>query len=197
MDGWVKIHRKIIEWEWYQDSQMVHLFIHLLLSANHEDKKWRGHTVKRGQLITGLHKLSENTGISIQSLRTRLEKLSITREIVIKSTNKFSIITILNYEDYQIIESTPNKQLTNNQQTTNNKQELKNVKNKSKREYTRWQDLNDYAKEKYGIELNKERWRFEYPPYPTRTEDRIKHQKKWKPIIDELNNKLLALNQSN
>jgi len=36
--GWLKLHRKFKEWEWYQDSKMVHLFIHLLVTANHQNK---------------------------------------------------------------------------------------------------------------------------------------------------------------
>lgn len=130
MEGFVKIHRKLQEWEWYDNSNMVHLFLHLLLSANHDDKYWRGIPVKRGQLITGLYSLSKNTGISIQTLRTCLERLKSTGEITNKSTNRFRIITIIKWEQYQIREkiqqakTQTQKHTTNNQLTTN-----KNVKN--------------------------------------------------------------------
>ncbi|HAS95483.1 TPA: hypothetical protein DCS99_03645, partial [Candidatus Wolfebacteria bacterium] len=87
--GWVKLHRKITEWGWYQDSHMVHLFIHLIASANHKDGEWRGTEVKKGQLICGLHSLSETTGITTRSLRTCLSRLEQGNEITRKTTNKF------------------------------------------------------------------------------------------------------------
>lgn len=142
MDGWIKIHRKLLEWEWFGNSMMVHLFVYFLLKANRVDKKWNGIEVKRGQLITGINSLNKDTGISVQSLRTCIKRLKSTGEITIKSTNKNSIITICNYDDYQLEETTTNKQinkqtnkqLTNNQQTTNNKQEYKEIK-EYKKEY--------------------------------------------------------------
>jgi len=136
--GWIKLHRKFSDWEWYQDSKMVHLFIHLLIIANHKDNNWQGVEIKRGQLITGRKKLSEETGISEQSIRTCLNKLKMTNELTIKSTNKYSIITICNYDKYQSILLLPDHQINqqSNQQTTskqpasNHKQEDKELKNK-------------------------------------------------------------------
>jgi len=130
MSGWVKIHREIEGWEWYQDSRMVHLFVHILFQANHKEKEWRGVCIKRGQFATGLHSLSSATGISIQKIRTGLKRLKSTGEITIKSTNKFSIVTICNYERYQEQEKESNKPITINQQT-NNKQ-ITTTKNEKK-----------------------------------------------------------------
>ncbi len=53
MEGWIKLHRQFINWEWYKDINTCKLFLHLILSANHKDKKWRSKMIKRGQLITG------------------------------------------------------------------------------------------------------------------------------------------------
>ena len=104
------------------------------------DNVKRGQKIKAGQLVTGLISLSNATGISIQSIRTSLSKLKSTRELTIKPTNKFSLITIVNWDKFQNTNNQTNnqtnKQLTNNQQTTNNKQECKNEKNE-KRERTR------------------------------------------------------------
>jgi len=153
-NGWIKLHRKIINTSWYyKRSTVVHLFIHLLIKANHQENKffWNGKeiTIKRGEFITGLNKLSEETGISIQSIRTALTILKSTNTITIKSTNKFSIIQIVNYDQYQSEEekltSKLTSKVTNNQQTTNkqlttNKND-KNDKNEKniyilEREYT-------------------------------------------------------------
>ena len=123
MAGWIKLHRKFLKWEWFNDNNMVMLFIYLLLKANFETSKWKGIEVKRGQLITGINSLSQQTRVSLQSIRTVLKRLKSTGEITIQSTNKYSIITICNYDSYQIIESDTNKpanrSLTNEQQTTN------------------------------------------------------------------------------
>ena len=73
---------------WSSNPNMVALFLHLLLSANHKDNNWKGIEVKRGQFITGMDSLSKGTGISIQTLRTCLSKLKLTGEVTIKSTNQ-------------------------------------------------------------------------------------------------------------
>lgn len=123
MDGWIKAHRSLLDWEWHTDPNMVSLWMHLLVLANFEDKRWKGMVIKRGQLVTSISRLSESTGISQQSLRTCLAKLERTQEINKQTTNKFTIITILKYDSYQQCDccenETTNKQLTNNQQTTN------------------------------------------------------------------------------
>ena len=125
--GWISLHRKITNWEWYTDSQVLHLFIHLLLKANHRDNNWQGITIKRGQLITGRKQLSAETGLSEQTVRTCLKKLEKSQNLTSKSTNRFSLITILNYDSYQSAQldyqptdqPTTNQQLTSNQPATN------------------------------------------------------------------------------
>lgn len=121
MEGWIKIHRKILNWEWYDDINTKVLFFHLLLTANHQDKKWRGKIIKRGEKITSLAHLSEEVGLSIQQIRTSLSKLKSTNEITIKSTSKYTLISIEKYSDYQINENEINKQnnTRNNKRATN------------------------------------------------------------------------------
>lgn len=118
---WVKLHTKLLNWEWHDMPNMVSLFIHLLMLANWKDKDWHGITIKRGQLATSLKELKKVTGIPTQQLRTCLIRLEKTQEITNKSTNKFRIITICNYDSYQCDESSDqqaNQQSTNKQLTT-------------------------------------------------------------------------------
>ena len=130
MSGWIKIHRKFLDWEWFNKSEAVHLFLYMLIKANHKDAKWQGNDVKRGQFISSLGNISNATGISIQSIRTILKKLEKTNEIKVKSTSQFTIVTICKYECYQDENETTNKPLTNNQQTTNKRSTTnKNDKN--------------------------------------------------------------------
>jgi biotin operon repressor len=132
-EGWIKLHRKFLDWGWYKHSDTKSIFTHLLLIANNQDNEWNNITVKRGQAITSLPNLSRDTGISIQSIRTCLNRLKSTGEITDKSTNKYRIITIINYDTYQSQKETINRQINNqtnrqstgNQQATNSKQEVK------------------------------------------------------------------------
>lgn len=47
MEGWIKLYRKFLNWEWYKDNNVKIIFLHLLLTANHKDKKWKGKTIKK------------------------------------------------------------------------------------------------------------------------------------------------------
>jgi hypothetical protein len=117
------------------------------LKANHEPRKWFGTEINPGEFITSRDKLSSETGISTQSIRTILNRLKSTNEITIKSTSKYTKITICNWDTYQnteeqtnqVINQQTNQQLTNNQPATNqqlttnkNDKKLKNDKNDKK-----------------------------------------------------------------
>jgi len=140
MDGWIKLHRKILKWEWYDDPNTFRVFIHCLLMANHEDNQWRGQTVPRGSFLTGRNLLAKQTGLSVQSVRTALEHLKLTNELTIKSTKQGTVIYINKYDDYQSreVQSTikpTNEQPTSNQRVTTNKKD-KNIKNDKNNIYT-------------------------------------------------------------
>lgn len=125
--SFIKLHRRMLKWEWYDDINTKVLFIHLLLIANWEDKKWKGIVIKRGQVVVGRKKLSEETGLTEQQIRTSLNKLISTNEITSKTTNKYTLLTIEKYDTYQQKEEKNitqnnqqlNQQLTNNQPTSN------------------------------------------------------------------------------
>lgn len=101
MIGFIKIHRKILNWEWYSDINTTRIFFHLLLTANFKPNKWHGHDIARGQLITSLANLAKSTSLSVRSVRTSLTKLKTTQELTIKTTKTFSLITLTNYDLYQ------------------------------------------------------------------------------------------------
>jgi hypothetical protein len=149
--GYIKIYRKMLEWEWYDDINTFKLFIHLLLKANHSDNKWRGIQVKRGQLITSYDKLSKQTKLSQKKIRTALKRLKSTGEVASQSTNNYSIITINNYDIYQQKDKPKGKQgasegqAEGKQRATNNND--KNEKNDKEDILLWWNELAT----KYGL----------------------------------------------
>ena len=117
--GWISLYRKMENWRWYKDSYVLHVFIDLLLHAKYKDGFVGDVEVKRGQVLTSLQTLQLRTGIAPQRLRTVLKKLCRSGEIIKKSTNRYTLITICNYNSYQDSELTANNQLTIKQQTNN------------------------------------------------------------------------------
>lgn len=128
-NGWIKLHRKIVDWEWYKDSNVFKVFMHLLLTSSHKDTKYRGEDIKMGSRVIGRLELAKEIGISEQSLRTALTKLKSTSELTIKSNNKYSVVSINKYIEYQGFNQLANQRLTNNQPTTNHIQEYREDKN--------------------------------------------------------------------
>ena len=142
MEGWIKIHRKFLDWQWFKKPEAVQLFIYMLLKANHKDGNWQGHEIKKGQFITSAQTISNDTKLSLQVVRTLLKKFELTNEIIVKSTNKFTMLTICKYECYQDESNTTNKQLTNKQQTTNKQLTTnKNEKNNKENIYREFEHL--------------------------------------------------------
>lgn len=127
MEGWVTIHRKFLQWEWFDIPEMVEFFIYLLLTAGHSERKYRGIQLQRGEIITSTPTMMKDTKLSEQQIRTCIKRLKSTGEITCKSTNKFTIITICNYDRYQSEDLTangqnngqPNTQATDKQRTSN------------------------------------------------------------------------------
>ena len=119
--NWVKLYRKIEDWRWYKDAITFHLFIHLLLNVNYCPSANGENILGRGQIMVTRRFLTESTNISDRSIRTCIEKLQKSKEILIsqKATNRPHIITICNYDSYQAGFAPSNIQLTYNQHTAN------------------------------------------------------------------------------
>lgn len=140
-DGWIKIHRQLLSWEWFDKPEMVQLFLYLLLKANPTDKVWHGITIKRGQFLTSAASIKRDLGMSERTIRTCLTRLKTTHEVTIETTNRYTIVTICNYDRYQIFAESNDKQIDEQKdnQTTSQRQasdkrptttkEYKNIRN--------------------------------------------------------------------
>lgn len=133
-NGYIKLHRKMIDWGWYRDKNVKILFIHLLLIANFKESKFEGTIVYPGEAVTSINNLARDTGLTNQNVRTALDKLENSKIITKQPTSRFTRITIKNWALYQGDNLQPTKSLTNEQQTTNKRltneqQHHKNDKN--------------------------------------------------------------------
>lgn len=165
-DGYIKLFRSLKDWEWYQDSHTKDVFIHLLLNANWEDFHFKGYEIPKGSLVTGYSALSRQLGISIKSARTAIKHLKATGEITVKVTNRFSIVTIANWEKFQGGNNTSGKQSGNqndNQtaikgQSKGINKEIKNIRNKEENIYSENSSVNGETllriKDAYNQQLN-------------------------------------------
>ena len=144
MQGWFKIYRQIEDWEWYKSPNTRHLFEHLIGRANVEPKRFKGTLLHRGELITSVGHLSDQTGLSMNQVRLALRNLESTGEIICQRTNRWTKVKVTNFNKYQNVKcdsstdfnSAKNIQNTNTSQTddsrsTLNKEdkEVKNSKN--------------------------------------------------------------------
>ena len=115
--GYIKIDRKILDWEWYSDKNTKIVFFHCLLKANWKDGSFMGRNVPRGSFITSLPGLAKECGLSVRNVRTALEHLKLTNELTVKTTTKYSVVTINNYDYYQSDDTQSDRQTTENKQS--------------------------------------------------------------------------------
>lgn len=140
--GFIKLSKNILEWQWYSEPNVSRLFVHILLKANFKKNNWKGIEINVGEFVTSVEKLHGETGISIQAIRTALKKLKNTGYIILKPTNKFTLIKLNNSEVFTLDlnfrekkdDQLPKDQLPKNYQTTTTNKEKKEKNNKEKKE---------------------------------------------------------------
>jgi len=124
--SWLKLHHKMKNWGWIDDPNMVALWIRILLEANMFPQERHGQMYEEGSFPTSLDKLSTDTGMSVRTVRTCLERLKKSGEIVIESTKKGTKIKVVKWPEYQgssddydmLSDTQTDKQVTNNRQTS-------------------------------------------------------------------------------
>lgn len=124
--GWIRLHRKMTDWRYYGLPNMMAVFIHLLLTANHKDGYSFGVEIKRGQVLTSEDGIMRSIRIKRGALRGCLSKLEKSGEIIRNATNHYSLITICNYDSYQGGMENDDQQ-TDIKQPSNEQQDNKDV----------------------------------------------------------------------
>ena len=112
MRDYIKLSRSMLEWEWYSDINTCRLFIHMLLKANWKDGNFKGTPVPRGSFVSSIRKLSDQTGLTEREIRTAISHLKTTGEVTSKTTSKYSIFTVVNYDLYQSNDTQSDIQVT-------------------------------------------------------------------------------------
>lgn len=103
--GYVKIYRRLKDWEWYSDANTARVYLHILLSANHKDSRHCGEVIKRGSFFTSYECLAGELRLSVKSVRTALKHLKDTGEIEVKTARRGTVITVIKWEIYQCREN--------------------------------------------------------------------------------------------
>lgn len=134
--GWIKLHRKLLEWEWATKPLTFRLFIHILLNANLSSSTFRGQFIPAGSFVSGRIKLAQECGMTEREVRTALNHLRTTNEVTIKTTSEFSIISIVCWEKYQSTDQPIVQRSTS--QSSNDRPQIKELKKKEdkKEEYS-------------------------------------------------------------
>ncbi len=133
-NGYIKLYRKMLDWEWYHDANTLRMFLHLLITANISDTKYRGVTIKRGQRWITYPKLSEELKFTIQQTRTALEHLKSTGEITVWKTQNFSVVEVKLFHIYQeVTDKSTDHQQTKLKKSTDHQQT--HIDKKNKEEY--------------------------------------------------------------
>lgn len=128
MQGWIKLHRKLLDNPISSKPQYCHLWVCLLLMAQHDGTSfiWNNEkvTINTGQVLTGRKKLSQTTGIPESTIEKILKYLEMEQQIVQQKTTKYRIITIVKWGVHQkkLASVTTEEQQENNKGTTEEQQ---------------------------------------------------------------------------
>lgn len=159
MSGWIKLHKSLKEWQWYDDHNATRLLVHLLLSVNYEDKHWKGQVVKAGTYITSWENLSKEIGFSVKQTRVAMDKLERSKEVARYTTNKWQAITLIKWDKLQVECTKEGKQIGRQRATTKEDKEIKNITIPEFSEFLEYAVLNKPNVNQQDLRLKYESWK--------------------------------------
>ena len=118
-EAFIKLYKKMLNWEWYQDTNTKAVFLHCLLMANWKDGRFMGEEIPKGSFASSYPHIARQTNLSVQKVRTAISHLISTRELTVKATPKFSIFTVVKWDEYQGANMVSNTIPTGKQQAIN------------------------------------------------------------------------------
>lgn len=127
MSSWIKLHRSLKDWEWFDDHNATRLLLYLLISVNYKDKEWKGQTIKAGSYVTSWENLAKEIGLSVKQTRVAMDKLERSKEVARYTTNKWQAISLIKWDKLQCEEPNEDKQTGRQRATTKESKEIKNT----------------------------------------------------------------------
>lgn len=115
--GFVQLSDELSSWEWFDDKNTVYVYLWLMLRAAWGATRYHGIELKRGQVVTTYPEISDKCGVTVRQARTILDRLKSTGKATVKTTSKFSIITMLEYDCGNKSDSLNGSQMTDKRQT--------------------------------------------------------------------------------
>ena len=100
-NGYIKLYRSMVDWEWYDDLITKAVFLHLLITVNIDDNLWHGVLVKRGSRVSSYKVLARELKLSIKQIRTAINHLERSGEVARSKYPKYSVFTLVNYDKFQ------------------------------------------------------------------------------------------------
>lgn len=120
--GFTKFPNYLRDAPWRSYPNTVTVYFYLRMNANHFETSWNNTPLKPGELITGRKRIAEETGLSEQNVKTALNHLKSAGDITIRPTNKFSIISFTDMENWGVSDNSVTSEIasfsTSNQPTT-------------------------------------------------------------------------------
>lgn len=151
MDGWIKLHRQLLESDTFCNEKKLKIFIYCLLKATHTEHEQvvgkQKVLLKPGQFIFGRMKASEALNMKQSTVWDyMLSLMNDDKSINIESNNKYSVVTVVNWGLYQLEDEKPDNKITTNRQQNNTN---KNGKNLNLLSYINKDPLEDKNSEAY------------------------------------------------
>lgn len=109
MEGWIKLHSKIREWQHYSEPTVLVVFIDILLSANYKQTYFRGYPIKKGQSFISVESIMEHTLLSRATVLRAIKKLVESGEIKREKKQSWTLTTITKFSKYQAVEDSKPK----------------------------------------------------------------------------------------
>lgn len=137
MEGWVKVYRKLLDSSIFKNEKLLKVWVWCLLKASHQDGfqlvGMQKVPLKSGQFVFGRKKAAEELNMSESLVYRYIQFLKDEGNIGITANNKFSVVTIEKWEEYQFknekVNSKMNNKWTTNEQQMNTNKNVKNNKN--------------------------------------------------------------------
>lgn len=101
MNGYIKLYRSLLDWQWWGESDTFKTWVYCLFRARWNDGKYKGVSIGRGEFVTTYRDLAKDLNLSERKTRTALSRLAETGEISVTSESKYTVIRVNKYDDFQ------------------------------------------------------------------------------------------------